>query len=230
MPVKFLRYIVEETSKGRFVYLLVSLLILVGVGPFIAERAGLLILTDVFISLVLVVAINAVSDSKRQVVTALVLGVPMLVTIWLKLMYRNEWSLAAVSVFAILFFSYIIFNLLKFIFKAPRVSRNVIYASIIVYLMIGIMWGSIFSLAYQLDPTTFDLSVVRIEKPEHIFMYFSFVSLTTLGYGDISPITSHTYSLAVLEAIIGQLYLTVLVARLVGLHISHSADTGTGKK
>ena len=230
MPIKYFRYIVEETSKGRFVYLLVSLLILVGVGPFIAERAGLLILTDVFISLVLVAAIYAVSDSKRQVVTALVLGVPMLVTIWLKLMYRNEWSLAVGSVFAILFFSCIIFNLLKFIFKAPRVSRNVIYASIIVYLMIGIMWGSIFSLAYQLDPTTFDLSVVRIEKPEHIFMYFSFVSLTTLGYGDISPITSHTYSLAVLEAIIGQLYLTVLVARLVGLHISHSADTGTGKK
>ena len=105
-----------------------------------------------------------------------------------------------------------------------------IYASIIVYLLLGITWGSVFLLVYQLDPTSFDLSAVQINKTEHIFMYFSFVTLTTLGYGDISPITSHVYSLAVVEAIIGQLYLTVLVARLVGLHISHSTDTGTGKK
>jgi hypothetical protein len=179
---------------------------------------------------ILLAAIYAVSGSKRQTVTALILGVPLLATIWLKLEYRDDWLMAAGSVFTILFFGYIIINLSKFIFKSPRVSRNVIYASIIVYLMIGITWGSLFLLVYQLDPTSFDLSVVRIERADSVFMYFSFVSLTTLGYGDISPITSHAYSLAVLEAIIGQLYLTVLVARLVGLHISHSTDTGTKKK
>lgn len=230
MPIKFFRHIVEETSQGRFLYLLISLLILLGVGPFISERAGLLILTDIFMTFILLAAVYAVSGSRHQTVTALVLGVPLLATIWLKLLYRNEWLLAAGSVFTILFFGYFIINLLKFIFKAPRVSRNVIYASIIVYLMIGITWGSLFLLAYQLDPTSFDLSVVRIERADSVFMYFSFVSLTTLGYGDISPLTSHAYSLAVLEAVIGQLYLTVLVARLVGLHISHSTDTGTKKK
>ena len=230
MPIKYFRHIVEETSKGRFLSLLVTLLILLGVGPFISERAGLLILTDVFMSFILMAAIYAVSESNRQTVIALILGVPMLATIWLKILIRAEWLMVAGGVITILFFGYIIVNLLKFIFKAPRVSRNVIYASIIVYLLLGVTWGSVFLLVYQLDPTSFDLSVVQITKIEHIFMYFSFVTLTTLGYGDISPITSHVYSLAVLEAIIGQLYLTVLVARLVGLHISHSTDTGTGKK
>ncbi len=227
MPIKYFRYLVQETSKGRFLYLLITLLVLVGVGPFISESAGLVIITDVFMTFILLAAIYAVSDSKRQTVMTLVLGVPMLAGIWIKLLYRNDWLLAARSVFAILLFSYIIVNLLKFIFKAPRVSRDVIYAAIIVYLIMGITWGNVFSLVYHLDPTSFDLTAVRIEKSEHIFMYFSFVSLTTLGYGDISPITSHAYSLAVLEAIIGQLYLAVLVARLVGLHISHSAESAT---
>jgi hypothetical protein len=56
------------------------------------------------------------------------------------------------------------------------------------------------------------------------YIYYSFVTLTTLGYGDISPITPEVKTLSILEAVVGQLYLAVILARLVGLHIAHSAN------
>lgn len=226
MPIAIFRHILKETSKGRFLFLLVTILIFLGVAPFLAEYVHLLLLADIFFSIILMAAIYAVSESRRQTMTALILGVPMLAALWLKIMYRSEWMMVASSVLIILFFAYIVVILLKFIFNAPRVSRNVIYASIIAYLLIGFAWGSLFTVIHHFDPRTFDISDFQIERVEAVFMYFSFVTLTTLGYGDISPLTSHAYSFAVLEAIIGQLYLTVLVARLVGLHIAYSTDRG----
>jgi hypothetical protein len=93
-----------------------------------------------------------------------------------------------------------------------------------VYLFIGFMWAMLFALLDQLQPGSFHFPETWTQGPAGAdtarYVYFSFVTLATLGYGDIVPKTVDASGLVVAEAVVGQLYLTVLVARLVGLHLS----------
>ena len=101
-------------------------------------------------------------------------------------------------------------------------TSNVVYDAVVIYLLIGITWSDVYAVLEHLPPGSFNLAgASAIEVPA--FTYYSFVTLTTLGYGDVTPLTDQARSLAILEAVIGQLYMTVLVARLVGLLISHSS-------
>jgi hypothetical protein len=173
-------------------------------------------------SVIMVAAIYAVSEGKRRAITASLLGAPMLSFMWLSNYYLSDWIAVCASIFAVLFFCYSIILLLEFIFTESRVTKEVLFAAISVYLMMGIMWAGVYALMGNLDPASLEIGSLENKDPNFIYTYYSFVTLTTLGYGDIAPMTDIAYSLAILEAIIGQLFLTVLVARLVALHISHS--------
>ena len=222
--MKILWRVFQQTLQGKFLFLLVALLLFLGLAPFLHDLIGIRIILNLFLSAVLLSAIYAVSHKRHQMVTAIAIGLPMLAAIWLNIPLKSDWLFVTANALTALFFGYVVVNLLYFIFRESRVSRDVIYAAIVVYLLMGILWGEIFTLVNHFDADAFDISGFRTNNSEAIFIYFSYVTLTTLGYGDISPLTSHAYSLAILEAIIGQIYLTVLVARLVGLHISHSAE------
>jgi hypothetical protein len=118
------------------------------------------------------------------------------------------------------------------------VTRDKIAAALCVYILLGLMWGLAYSLLEFLHPGTFsfssgplaapvaegtglrDIGFILDERPS--FSYFSFVTMTTLGYGEITPLTQPARSLCVLEAITGQFFLAVLIARLVGMHIVYS--------
>ena len=87
-------------------------------------------------------------------------------------------------------------------------------------------WALTYIVIDILDPTAFEQLAVSAWAGGTDYVYFSFVTLTTLGYGDITPLTPVAQTLAWLEAVVGQLYLAILVARLVGLHIVHSRGEG----
>ncbi len=86
------------------------------------------------------------------------------------------------------------------------------------------MWAFVFSVLESIHPGSFAVGEVQIEAGRSLFIYYSFVTITTLGYGDITPITATANSFSFLEAVTGQIYLVVLVARLVGMHIAQSMD------
>jgi hypothetical protein len=112
--------------------------------------------------------------------------------------------------------------MLIFIYGHKEVTRDLIVGAAVVYLFMALMWTFIFVVVETLHPGSFNLPEGQdIEATRH-FLYYSFVTLTTLGYGDITPITSLARSLCILEAVIGQLYLVVQVAWLVGVHVSQS--------
>jgi hypothetical protein len=180
-------------------------------------------------SVIMVAAVYAVSERKRRAVTASLLGAPMLIFMWLSNFYSSDWIAVCASFFAALFFCYNIILLLEFIFRESRVTKEVLFAAISVYLMMGIMWAGVYALMGNLDPSSFEIGSLENKDPNFIYTYYSFVTLTTLGYGDIAPMTDIAYSLAIMEAIIGQLFLTVLVARLVALHITHSNEQGNSR-
>ncbi|MGH7289419.1 MAG: potassium channel family protein, partial [Myxococcota bacterium] len=105
--------------------------------------------------------------------------------------------------------------LLANVLAAGRVDGERICAALCVYLLAGIAFGGIFATLDALGPGSL-AGVGPIDLDDAV--YFSFVTLATLGYGDIAPATSATRALAVLEAVFGQLYLAVLIARLVSLY------------
>lgn len=109
--------------------------------------------------------------------------------------------------------------ILKYVLTQRRVNSNVIFAAISVYLLIGIVFGTVFSWMAYADPVAFD-PAQQVETGDSSLFYYSFVTLTTLGFGDISPVTEGAKALTVIEALIGQVYLVVLIARLVAMHIA----------
>jgi hypothetical protein len=86
----------------------------------------------------------------------------------------------------------------------------------------ALAWSFIFGAVESLHPGSFSIPEIQGISTSRHFLYYSFVTITTLGYGDITPVTSLARSLSTLEAVIGQLYLVVQVAWLVGVHVSQS--------
>lgn len=109
--------------------------------------------------------------------------------------------------------------ILRFVLTQRRVNSNVIFAAISVFLLIGIVFGTIYSWLAFGDATVFSPPQV-VERGESSLFYYSFVVLTTLGLGDISPVSETARALTVVEALLGQIYLVVLIARLVAMHIA----------
>lgn len=113
------------------------------------------------------------------------------------------------------------------LFGGP-IDLNRIVGAVCVYILYGIAWGLLYAM---LDTATFEPAFSNIDAYEpggdvSAYVYYSFVTLTTLGYGDIAPITPVSRVLAVLEAICGQFYLTILVAALVGVLLSRLPTGG----
>ncbi|MEI6535816.1 MAG: potassium channel family protein [Verrucomicrobiaceae bacterium] len=108
-----------------------------------------------------------------------------------------------------------------FILRAPSVDAEVLCAAISTYLMLGLFWTLAYSLVGQISPAAFSFS----SGPEasHTMngfnaFYFSFATLSTVGYGDIAPVSKVARMLAVMEAIFGMFYVTMLIARLVAMY------------
>jgi hypothetical protein len=106
---------------------------------------------------------------------------------------------------------------------------DLIYATICVYLLIGVAWAYVYSVLENIFPGSFNFPLNLLQanpslnegrKHLTLLFYYSFVTLTTLGYGDITPVTPPAQSLSTLEAIMGQFYIAILVARLVGIYAS----------
>lgn len=124
-----------------------------------------------------------------------------------------------------LFQTLVVQILLRFIFRATVVDTDIIYAASTVYLLLGAIFVPIYGIIETLNPGSFvDNSVQADVFPWQHFVYYSYATLTTLGYGDILPVTMLARSAASLQAVIGVLYMTIVMARLVGLYASSQED------
>ena len=115
--------------------------------------------------------------------------------------------------------------ILMLVVRRGPVTRQRIEGAVAVYVLLGLTWAQAYELLALLHPGAFGGAVGGPASPAWI--YYSFVTLTTMGYGDITPVHPLARSLAILEALTGQLYLAILVARLVSLEL-HSREGGRG--
>ena len=107
---------------------------------------------------------------------------------------------------------------MRYVLKARVITGDQIYAGICMYVMLGFAFGAVFYLINILDPNSFAAAPPSRDTPD--LMYFSFVTLATLGYGDITPRSNASRYLAVIEALAGMIYIAVFMARLVSLRSS----------
>lgn len=115
-------------------------------------------------------------------------------------------------------------SILVALLRAEQVGMDVVVASVNFYLIIGFIWAYLYHLMFHIRPAAFDIDA-SVESVPVKLIYFSFVTMTTLGYGDIFPRTPAAQMLASVEAIIGQLYVPVVVAYLLSLHTGKKLDS-----
>lgn len=213
-----LRY--ADVPRFGFSMLLLMLMTVVVVFPFMPNliRAGFML--KVSLSMLLVASVYILSHNRKFLVIASVLAFPTFITLWLPVLYNHRAFVFLDNMTNLLFFSYVIYELIVLIFSAKRVNRNIIYGSMCVYLLLGLQGAFIYTLLEFWMPGSLSGEGLSSVYDIPTFIYFSFVTLSTLGYGDIVPVTRGAQALTSMEALIGQFYLTVLVARLVGIHIS----------
>lgn len=213
--------------SSRFTLLLVSIVTTFALGPFLEGYASINLLTDICLSSILVAAIPAVSDKRSTFHIALALACPYLVLKWGRDLasFSLPWNFA--EMFGALFVSYVLVLILSFIARQRKASRDVIMAAVCGYFLLGLMWSFIYFFVESLLPGSFQFA---LDGPgdSNLFIYFSFVTMTTVGYGDMLPLSNAARSLAILEAVMGQLYLAVTIARLVGIQASQT-QSGQGE-
>ena len=206
--------------ERRFLFLLILILVMIVGVPFIQDYSGLRFVVDILVSAIFIAAMYAISDKKRHVIFALFLVGPMIVVLWGNYFVRIKGAPVIGEICSILFFGFAIINIVNFIRKEKEVTLEVIYAAVVVYLLMAMLWSNIYQLLETLSPGSFSMPEGQMKSDRLLFLYFSIVTITTLGYGDITPLTDRAGGLAAIEAFSGQIYLVVLVAWLVGMHVS----------
>jgi hypothetical protein len=190
--------------------------------PVLDGFIGVRLLMDIFFSFILVSGAYAVSEKKTTFVIGLLLIIPALTVTWLN--HLPEFPVTVLllgQIFEALFFAYISIVIIYNLFKQREITADVILGATCVYFLIGLMWTFVFSILEIIEPNSFQIPQDQEVSVFH-FVYYSFVTLTTLGYGDITPISLPAKSFALLEAIMGQLYLAIMLAVLVGIYVSQS--------
>jgi voltage-gated potassium channel len=215
---------------GRYTLLLFLVLLMIIVGPIFAGHRLAEGLASVSISLVLLAALYTLNLSRAYFTVGLLVMVPTFVTRWALAFHRSP----ELEVFSALFASAFIFitvvGLVRELFSVKRVTLDTISAAICAYLLMALVWGFLFAVVAIEHPGSFsrDLFVRApasnspIAMSMHNFFYYSFVCLTTTGYGDITPTSDIARALSVLESVTGQMYLAILIARLVSLEVAQS--------
>jgi hypothetical protein len=210
-------------------WLLLALIAFFIVYPLIPGSASGSRILDAAFSAMLVFSAYAVSHQRKVLVAAVILSLPTIGFWWSgRALESPALIFIALALFAI-FFLFIIAVLLRSIMTSDKVTVDTIYTAISAYLLIGVAWAFFYAMVEVSVPGAFDFGPLAtyVEDPWvhaelRFFGYYSLVTLSTLGYGDITPLTSLARSLSAMEAITGQLFIAVLIARLVGVHVAQS--------
>jgi len=212
---------IPRLHRFSTVQLLIALALFFIWAPFVEEiEGGDLIVSGLF-SLVLLAGVVAVADRKGVMVIAIVLAIPAIAGRWINHFRPDLIPPAVFLVAGLILIAFVVGNLLLFVFRAPSVNTEVLCASISAYLMLGLMWTMAYWLVDQLTPGgAFAFNTITGKQSMKGFnaFYFSFITLSTVGYGDITPVSRIARWLAAMEAMTGLLYVAVLISRLVSLY------------
>ena len=210
----------EKWWQGGSVLLLFLLVVVyvvssfVGTGGPASQLINLLTFGVVFLGLRESIARERVRRVSILVILALLAASALIQELAPGKSYR--WDSLVVTFVTFLMF----LAMFRVVMRKERVTTNKIAAAACVYMLMGICWGMAYVLLHQASPEAFNLSEADLLEPAEALIHFSFTTLTTVGYGNISPMTEASRAMSDIESVVGQLYLTIVVARLVSLQVA----------
>jgi hypothetical protein len=203
---------------GRCFYLFFTLLALVALAPFVeAQRFGLYVRYMVS-ALVMLAAVAAVGRSIVSFVVVLAMAAPALVFRWLALRTAEASYLDLAARLDAGVYAATIALLLRYVFDREVLTSDRLWGAAAAYLMIGVLWSIVYQIVDTLGEPAFAIRGVSGAMQLNDLLYFSFGTLTTSGFGDIVPVTRVARTAAMIEGIVGQLFMAILIARLVGVY------------
>jgi hypothetical protein len=207
--------------RGRFFYLFLCQISFLVLFPYFDLPGPRMIFFRLLGVAAFVAGVYAVSDKRAQWVTALILAIPAGVLNTMFALRPDAGLVVPTLISTILFLAFTAVSLLRAVLRSTTVTHDTIYGALSVYFLFAITWGVGYFLLTNLQPGAISLDPAR--HPNHRMdwsdcIFYSYVTLTTIGYGDMVPITPQARSLSILEAVSGTMYVAVLIARLVGLN------------
>jgi hypothetical protein len=199
--------------------------------PFTKEGAISRFLLEFLFIAILLAGLRAIVVRKDLFIFAVILLAVSLVLGVVGTTYDHTLAFSVSIAGRTLFMVLVALVILMDLFRGSRVTGDTLAGAVCVYLMFALIWGFAFLLIEFVVPGSFSFTQgharlqLFLSREFFPFFYFSLVTLTTVGYGDMAPMTNAARSLATMEALAGQIYLTILVARLVGMYL---LDQGKG--
>lgn len=219
--------------RWRFAVVLFAALLLTVAQPLMSRLVDAEGSFDVFFSLLIAAVLLLVFDEREHRRIALSLGVAAFLAVWASHAVRppaGRLLLVGAYLFAVGFFAFALYGIVCSIF-AKHVSGDALFGAVCGYLLLGVIWSLLYAAVETTSPGSFRLPPIGgdhlVTAPPDLaaLSYYSFITLATVGYGDVTPITPLARTLAWMEAVAGQFYLAVLVAGLVGFKVTQAMKT-----
>jgi hypothetical protein len=207
-------------QKWRFTILFLMIVGLILLAPAVPHLPMADFIFPILGALIPLAAIHAVSDDPRHMRNGLILGIPATLAGGLQLTeigFTGEWLILLLPP---LFYGYTVYVVAVRVFTTRRITPDLLSGAACIYLLLGMTWWFFYLLLETFSPGAIGGGPMGIEAPEQRFelLYFSFVTLTTLGYGDMLPTTPGAKAFTIIEAVTGVLYSGILIAKLVGAY------------
>lgn len=204
------------SQRNRMLFFLLSLLLLVIMEPLLHNGPLQYTLLIILSTFVMLFGIYAVNYTKLHLAIAWLLALPAIITTWSVPFIQSRGSTTINLLLLITFYAFTAMTILQHIFRVHKITREEIYGAISAFILIGVAWGVLYMLIVHFNPEAFIAVHGTIDNSSLI--YFSFVTIGTLGYGDILPVHPVVRMLASIEAIMGLMYIATLIASIVSAH------------
>ena len=209
--------------KSRFIYIILSIMLVILISPYIRNigKAGH-IFTTLLAAMIPLTSFYALTADRNRAIIILFLAAPFVILDGMSMFFAHRYLLIAAISFGVILYFYIVALLVNNLLSYRVVTADLIYCAISTYFLIGVMWSGIYMVLEGIYPGSFS----GISEAGDL-LYFSFVTLTTVGFGDILPQTIISKRLVIFEAATGCIYLAVIIAMIVGRYMSMEEKQGS---
>ncbi len=216
-------------EKVKYRALFFSLLVFVVVLSLLSNASQPRPVLHLYVSaIVLTLLMIFLTDRRFRVIGALI-GLPSLLGIWVGYFIPGLSTLSvdvALHLLAVLFFCFTITMILRDIYSQTGITTDSVFGAFCGYFMVGLAFGHVFDIVELLVPNSFQgtemIGTASVARHHILLTYFSFITLTTVGFGDITPHSDTARGLVLVEAILGQFYIAVLIAELIGKRVGQA--------